>query len=200
MLRLIHNQVGLGAILVDDIDDQLPNKEVYRMGSTADPKAYKRNGYANEPKQKSYIPRVKAGEPTIQGYIDLNDTDRVVRSAGGGKIAGLQKAGLISVVTFVPSDLATPTVATAASNTPGAGDLTITGTKFLSLTPDVTSVILTGTGAITLTQSQITGGGGTVTDISIFIPAALVPGIAAVTTFAVVRADGKLSTPAVALT
>lgn len=199
MLRLIHNQVGLGALLVDDIDDQLPNKEVHRMGSTADPKAYKRDGYANEPKQKSYIPRVKPGDPTIAGYIDLKETDRVTRSAGGGKIAGLTRAGLITVVSFSPSDLSTPTVATADLGTPGVGDLTITGTGFTSLTPDITSVILTGTGAITLTQTQIVTGGGTVSDTSIFIPAALIPGVALVTTFAAVRADGNTSSPAVAL-
>ena len=200
MLRLTHNQVGLGAILVDDLDDQLPNKEVHRMGSTADPKAYKRDGYANEPKQKAYIPRVKAGEPTIPGFIDVKETDRVTRSAGGGKIAGLQRAGLISVVSFVPSDLATPTVAVADLGTPGVGDLTITGTGFLSLTPDVTSVILTGTGAITLTSTQITSGGGSVSNTSIVILAASIPGVALATTSAKVRADGNTSTPAIVLT
>lgn len=196
MLRLIHNQVGLGAILVDDIDDQLPNKEVQRMGSVADPKAYKRDGYANEPKQPSYIPRVKAGEPTIKGYIDLKETDRVTRSAGDGKIAGLQRAGLISVVSFVPSDLTTPTVATADLGTPGAGDLTITGTGFLSLTPDVTSVIITGTGAQTIPATLF----NSISDTTIVILAANVPGVALTTSFAAVRADGKTSSPAVALT
>jgi hypothetical protein len=196
MLRLIHNQVGLGALYVDDIDDGLPNKEVHRMGSTADPKAYKRDGYANEPKQPSYIPRVKAGEPTIPGYIDLNETDRVTRSAGGGKIAGLQQAGLISVVSFVPSNLATPTVVTADLGTPGVGDLTITGTGFLSLTPDVTSVIITGTGAQTIPASLF----NSINDTTIVILAANVPGVALTTSFAKVRADGKTSTPAVALT
>lgn len=200
MLRLIHSQVGLGAITVDDIDDGLPNKSVHRMGSTADPKAYKRDGYANEPKQPSYVPRVKASEPTIPGYIDLHETDRVTRSAGGGKIAGLVRAGLISVVSFVPSDLSTPTVATADLGTPGPGDLTITGTGFLSLTPDVTSVILTGTGAITLTSAQIISGGGSVSNTAIVILAASIPGVALATTFAAVRADGNTSSPAVALT
>lgn len=200
MLRLIHSQVGLGAISVDDIDDGLPNKSVHRMGSTADPKAYKRDGYANEPKQKSYVPRVKASEPTIPGYIDLFETDRVTRSAGGGKIAGLVRAGLISVVSFVPSDLSTPTVATADLDTPGPGDLTITGTGFLSLTPDITSVILTGTGAITLTSAQIIAGGGSVSDTAIVILAADIPGVALTTTSAAVRADGNTSSPAVALT
>jgi hypothetical protein len=190
----------LGAISVDDIDDGLPNKAVHRMGSTADPKAYKRDGYANEPKQPSYIPRVKASEPTIPGYIDLYETDRVTRSAGGGKIAGLVRANLVSVVSFVPSDLATPTVAVADLGTPGPGDLTITGTGFLSLTPDVTSVIITGTGAITLTSAQIIAGGGSVANTIIVILAASIPGVALVTSFAAVRADGNTSTPAVVLT
>ena len=196
MLRLIHSQVGLGALLVDDIDDQLPNKRAHRMGSTADPKAYKRDGYANEPKQKSYIPRVKAAEPTIPGSIDLKETDRVTRSAGGGKIAGLTRAGLISVVSFVPSDLATPTVVTADLGTPGVGDLTITGTGFVSLTPDVTSVVITGTGAQTIPASLF----NSINNTTIVILAANVPGVALATSFAKVRADGNTSTPAVALT
>lgn len=196
MLRLIHNQVGLGGILVDDLDDGLPNKEVQRMGSVADPKAYKRDGYANEPKQPSYIPRVKAGEPTIAGYIDLKETDRVTRSAAGGKIAGLVRAGLITVVSFVPSDLTTPTVATANLGTPGAGDLTITGTGFLSLTPDVTSVVITGTGAQIIPATLF----NSISDTVIVILAVNVPGVALVTSFAQVRADGKTSTPAVVLT
>jgi hypothetical protein len=199
MLRLIHNQVGLGSLLVDDLDDQLPNKEVHRLGSTADPKAYKRDGYANEPKQKCYIPRVKAGEPTIQGYIDLKETDRVTRSSSLGKIEGLRRAGLISVVSFSPGDLAAPTLAVADLGTPGVGDLTLTGTNFVSLTPDLTSVIITGTGAITLTQTQIIAGAGTVAATSIFIPAALIPGLAVATSFAQVRADGQTTSPAVAL-
>jgi len=196
MFRLIHSQVGLGALSVDDIDDGLPNKEVHRMGSTADPKAYKRDGYANEPKQPSYIPRVKATEPTIPGYIDLKETDRVIRSVGGGKIAGLQRAGLISVVSFVPSDLATPTVATADLGTPGVGDLTITGTGFLSLSPDVTSVIITGTGAQTIPASLF----NSINATTIVILAANVPGVVLTASLAKVRADGATSTPAVALT
>jgi len=196
MFRLIHSQVGLGALSVDDIDDGLPNKEVHRMGSTADPKAYKRDGYANEPKQPSYIPRVKATEPTIPGYIDLKEMDRVIRSVGGGKIAGLQRAGLISVVSFVPSDLATPTVATADLGTPGVGDLTITGTGFLSLSPDVTSVIITGTGAQTIPASLF----NSINATTIVILAANVPGVVLTASLAKVRADGATSTPAVALT
>ena len=69
MFRLIHNQTIQNGILVDDIDDGLPNKEVHRLGSTADPKAYVRDGYANKVKQPCYIPysRASVGFPTIPG-------------------------------------------------------------------------------------------------------------------------------------
>lgn len=195
MLRLIHNQTVAGAILVDDIDDGLPNKTVHRLGSTADPNAYARDGYANAPKQPCYVPRTQAGEgfPLIQGYISLNETQRVTLSAGKGKIKGLQDAGLIDVVSLVAADVAAPTLTLANLDAPGAGDLTLTGTVFLSVLPDVTSVILTGTGAITLTAAEITTGGGTVGATSIVIPAALIPGVATTTTFAQVQANEQLT-------
>jgi hypothetical protein len=191
MLRLIHTQTTQGAILVDDIDDGLPNKTAHRLGSNADPKAYDRDGYANSPKQKCYVPRTKPGTPTIQGYIDLKQTDRVALSAGKGKIKKLKDAGLITVVSLTAADLSAPTVASAAIDTPGAGDVTITGTNMLSVSPNFTTVTFTGTGAVTLTQSQITTGGGTVGNTSIVIPAALVPGVAATTTSVKVRADDQ---------
>jgi riboflavin synthase len=199
MLRLIHKQVNLGAILVDDIDDGLPNKTVHRMGTVGDPKAYPRDGYANKAKQQCYIPHNKPTDPTLPGFIDVFETDRVTHSAGKGKISGLQRAGLIDVTVFSESDIGTPAVTLAALGVPGAGDLTITGTKLLSLAPDYTSVVITGTGAVTLTQADILAAAGTISDTSIFIPAALVPGIAAATSFVVVHADDKLSTPALAV-
>lgn len=191
MLRLIHAQTTQGAILVDDIDDGLPNKNVRRL--SGDPKAYNRDGYANAPKQKCYIPRVKASNPALPGYIDLEETPRVTHSATSGKIAGLQRKGLITVVSLVASDLATPNITLANLDAPGAGDLTISGTGFLSVSPEVSSVVLTGTGAITLTQTQITSGGGTFGNTSIVIPAALIPGVATTTTSARVSADAQTS-------
>jgi hypothetical protein len=56
MLRVIHNQTVVGGIIVDDIDDGLPNKEVHRLGSSAYPKQYVRDGYAGKAKQPCYIP------------------------------------------------------------------------------------------------------------------------------------------------
>lgn len=199
MLRLIHAQTVQGGILVDDIDDGLPNKTAHRLGSSGDPKAYKRDGYANGPKQRSYVPRRKATDTTVAGYIDLNETQSVLLSAKNGKIAGLQRAGLVTIVSLVASDLATPTLATAVLDDPTAGDLTLTGTGFLSVAPDVTKVTITGTGAVVLTSTQITTGGGTVSNTSIVIPAALVPGIAVTTSSARVTADA-LNSPVVVLT
>lgn len=193
MLRLIHTQSVQGGILVDDIDDQLPNKTAHRMGSTADPKAYARDGYANSPKQKCYVPRTKPGNPLIAGYIDLNQTPRVTLSAGQGKIAKLRQAGYITIVSLTAADLAAPVVTNAQIDVPGVGDVTITGTDFLSVAPNDSTVIVTGTGAVTLTRNQIVVGGGTFTGTSIVIPAALVPGVAAGTTSVKVNADDQNS-------
>lgn len=193
MLRLIHTQTVQGSILVDDIDDGLPNKTAHRLGSTADPKAYARDGYANSPKQPCYVPRVKATNPLLAGYIDVNETSRVTLSAGQGKISKLLAAGLVSVVSFTASDLAVPVVTLATLDAPAPGDLTITGTGFLSLAPNDSVVVITGTGAVTLTRSQIVVGGGTFTDVSIVILAALVPGIALATSFASVVSDDNPS-------
>lgn len=197
MLRVVHAQTVLGAIRVDDIDDGLPNKDYNRLGSTADPKAYHRDGYANADKQPCYVPRVKAGETTIPGYIDLRETQRVKLSAGKGKIAKLVTAGLVSVVSFTNTDIVTPVVSAAAAASPGAGDVTITGTGFLSVSPDISTVTLAGAGVgvggVTLTRTQILAGtGGAFTDTSIVIDTLLIPGFAAGDTVRV-RADGRQS-------
>ena len=195
MLRLIHSQTQQGALLVDDIDDGLPNKTAHRMGSTADPKAYARDGYANKPKQSCYIPRVKPTDSTIAGYIDLEETARVLHSAGGGKILGLQAASLISVVSFVESDLDAPVITGVTLDSPAAGDVTIDGTSFLSVLPEITSVTLAGAGVgnVTLTAAQILAvSPGAVGDTQIIIDSTLIPGLAPLDTVTV-RADAQNS-------
>lgn len=197
MLRLIHNQTVQGGIVIDDIDDGLPNKQVHRLGSTADPKAYKRDGYANEPKQKCYIPRTHAANTSLPGYIDLKETQRVTLSAGKGKIAGLVQSGLISMVSLVESDLAEPVITTATIDAPDTGDITIAGTGFLSVQPQTTSVHLTGAGVgdVTLTMAQIIAvSPGAVTDTEIIIDATLVPSLAAGDEVTV-TADAQTSDP-----
>ncbi len=183
MLRLIHSQTVQGGILVDDIDDGLPNKEVHRLGSTADPKAYVRDGYANKPKQSCYVPYSQAskGFPTIPGYINVNQTDRVTLSAGKGKIYKLSTAPgspkLISVVSLTAAQIAKPAI-TGGTTTGGTGPATVTGTTFTSVSPDITTVFFAqGTGATapvpaSLTAAQIIAATGTVTATSISIPAA----------------------------
>jgi hypothetical protein len=196
MLRLIHTQKVQGSIILDDIDDGLPNKAVHRLGSTGDPKAYDRDGYANSPKQRCYIPRRKLTDPTVAGYIDLKQTERVTLSAGKGKIKKFQDAGLILVVAFVEADLATPVISPGGAQlgVPGVGDVTLTGTSFLSLGPDTSYVLVTGTGGpLILSRSAIVTSGGTFTDMSVVILAALIPGVVATTTFVKVLADDKLS-------
>lgn len=175
MLRLIHAQTVSGAILVDDIDDGLPNKAFHRLGSNADPKAAGQATTAGAPKQPCYVPRSMAntGFPTVPGYIDLRETQRVVFSAGRGKILKMADAGLISTVDLVAADIAAPTLTVANEGAPGAGDLTLTGTNMVSVSPDITTVIVTGVGAITLTAADILNGSGTVTATSIVIPSAL---------------------------
>lgn len=193
MLRIIHSQTVSGAILVDDIDDGLPNKEVHRLGSTADPKAYPRDGYANKVKQSCYVTYAKPSDATLPGYITINQTNKVLLSAGKGKIKKMQTAGLVSVVSLVQSDLATPVVTAAHLGVPGAGDLTLAGTTFLSVAPNITKVVITGSGAITLTKAQIIAGGGSVSNIAIVIPAANIPGVAITTSSVKVVANDLTS-------
>lgn len=193
MKRLIHAQQGTGAILIDDIDDGLPNKTAHRLGSTADPNAVAKDGYANAPKQGSYVPYAKKTDSTVKGYLDLQETTRVTFSAERGKIAGFLRAGKISVVDLVASDLTAPTTSSAAIDTPATGDVTIAGTGFLSVSPEVTTVIFAGTGVgskKTLTSAQIVTGGGSVGATSIVIKAASVAGLVVGDTVKV-RANAK---------
>jgi hypothetical protein len=195
MKRLIHNQLGLGALLVDDIDDGLPNKTAHRLGGTADPNAYQRDGYANAAKQPCYVPRVKAGEETVAGFIDLNETQRVILSAEQGKISGLQQAGLITIVDLVAADIVVSAISGATLGAPAAGDVTIAGTTFLSVSPDITTVHLAGAGVgdVTLTQTEIEAvAPGAVGATSIVIDSTLVPSLAVGDTIQV-RANGLLS-------
>ncbi len=158
MIRLIHAQTTLGPILIADIDDGLPNKTASRLGGAGDPRAYERDGYANKPKQPCYVPRLKPSDPSIAGYIDLNETNRVQLSAAKGKIKQFQNAGYISVVSFVASDLGAPTLATAVVNAT-TRVLTLTGTKLLSLAPNYTSLsIVTGKASLLVVGADANGG------------------------------------------
>jgi len=201
MLRIIHAQTVGGPLLLDDIDDGLPNKQVKRLGSSADPNAYARDGYANAPKQPCYIPYTNLADSTQPGYIDLEETSRVTHSAHSGKVKGFQDSGMVTVVSFLASDLTTPVITDAEIDVPAAGDLTIDGTDFLSISPDVTVVDLWGAGVggtavapgVTLTAAQIIAvSPGAVGDTQIVIDATLMASLAA-GDFARVTADGNAS-------
>lgn len=208
MLRIIHSQTVGGPLYLDDIDDGLPNKQVKRLGDTADPNAYARDGYANAAKQECYIPNTNPADAAQPGYIDLEETERVTHSAHNGKIKGFQDASMVSVVSFVASDLATPVITAAEIDLPAVGDLQVDGTDFLSIAPDVTTVELWGAGvggtsaapAVTLTAAQILAvTPGAVGDTQIIIDATLMPSLAA-GDLVRVTADGNASNNEVIVT
>jgi hypothetical protein len=210
MLRLTHNQTISGSILVNDIDDGLPNKTARRgvarekvsgspvliAGGILAPANSRLDGNSlggrdkstlpgvNFSKQKCYIPKYKilpngTHDTSIAGFIDIAESDRVLLSQDHGVIAALASTisgkptyPLITVTSFSSSDLAAPTISAANIAAGGTYILTITGTKFLSLAPDVSSVRI---GTTTLSATQITTAGGTFTDTSIVIPEALIP-------------------------
>jgi hypothetical protein len=152
------------------------------------------------------------------------ETDAVKKSYLFGNLAGYRAAtfnpdprrepalangAAISIVQddgSTPFAFAAPVITTADKDTPGAGDLRITGTDLGPYGLFTFTVVLTGTGTPSygtkrLTQAQIVAGGGSinVAGTIINIPAALVPGIANTTTFARVQVNDMLSA-AVALT
>jgi hypothetical protein len=89
-----------------------------------------------------------------------------------------------------------PIITTADLDTPGAGDLTITGTGLGSDEREETTVHLFNatTGySKTLLQKFIEAGGGSVSDTAVFIPAALIPGATVTTTTAQVRVRQRVS-------
>ena len=198
MLRLAHNQVSTGGILINDVDDGLPNKTAKR--GVGDKDKYQRDGNSlggpdkstatdvNNPKQKCYIPywKILSNNPltystSIPGFIDVVESDRVLISQNQGVIAGLVNhlasdgvtpQPLISVTSFVAADVAAPTITSAVL---AAGDtyaLTLVGTGFTSLAPDVSSVTV---GTTIISATAIIAASGTFTDTSIVIPESLLP-------------------------
>lgn len=131
LVRVINSQVirpGLirtGSILLDKIDES--------QGNSDSPP------YAQIRKQKLYVPYTDPVTSSFAGYTDLVQTDNVRLAADHpkGVIAGLVAEGYVTAFKFQSSLVATPVVTNAVVT---AGDVTITGTTFLSLTPTVTSV------------------------------------------------------------
>jgi hypothetical protein len=219
MLRLAHTQVSTGGILINDIDDGLPNKTAKR--GVGDKNKYQRDGNSlggndksvatdvNNPKQKCYIPywKILSNNPpthstTIRGYIDVAESDRVLISQDRGVIYGLSHKSpspLITVTSFTPADVAAPTISGAVIAAGGAYTLTISGTNFTSLAPDLSSVLI---GTTTLSAAAIAAAvGGTFSATSIVIPESLLPsGITIGTSTVSVTADNQTVTRAITVT
>lgn len=158
LIRLIHAQQTFGPLVVWDIEDGMPRKELAYLE-----------------KQPIYIDYSDSSNPSLPGHIDLVPTGKVLMSINNGQIAGFLSQDYIQIPIDIPSGTIEKPVITNVLV--GASNLTIAGTDFISILPYVTSVSITGPGAITLTQSQITAVGGTVASTSIVIPNALIPGV-----------------------
>lgn len=203
MLRLAHTQVSQGGIIINDIDDGLPNKTAKR--GVGDKNKYQRDGNSlggpdkstgvdvNNPKQKCYIPfwKILSNNPltystSIPGYIDVSESDRVLMSQDRGVISGLVNhmasdgvtpQPLISVTSFSSSDVASPSITTSILDAGNTYHLTISGANFTSLAPDVSSVKI---GNTTLSATAIAAAaGGTFSDSSIVVPESLLPTVTA---------------------
>jgi hypothetical protein len=109
-------------------------------------------GYAQRAKFPIYVPYTNPSDPSVAGYLDLPPTDEVLLAQSGkGNLRRLATDGRISITAFNSSLTATPTTTNAVF---GSGNLTITGTNFTSLSPDVTYVILTTPGGVVQTIRQ----------------------------------------------
>jgi len=114
--------------------------------------------------------------------------------ATGAAIVCLNDDGVTSY-----NGVAAPVLTNAQTNTPGAGALRLTGTALAPYGSYKVRVSLHGTGAIILTDTQILGAGGSLTNTQINIPASLIPGVAASTTTAYVEVNGMLTNGFVAV-
>lgn len=190
LARVVNEQVlpqGIsrdGSILLDKIDKSQGNSE--------------NPPYAQVSKQKLYVPYVNPIDTAVQGYVDLVQTDEVMLNLDPvkGSIGGLANTTPphVSVTLFNSALIATPGLTTAVD---GAGDVTITGTTLLSVSPDRTRVYLTNASGVVQIIEEADFNTHTAT--SIVILDADITGAPATTWFAQVFANSKLS-PLVQLT
>jgi len=174
LVRVVHQQLLVRSILLDKIDVSQSNFEMY----------------AQHPKQQIYVPYVNPLDTSVKGYTDLVETDEVLLAMQPkGTIGGLSTAGQISYSVISSSLIAAPVVTVAHD---AAGSLTLTGTTFLSVSPDVTYATLTNLLGVSqkIPQSAFTSIGAT----SIVIPNGVVTiGVPTVGWTVVVQANSKQS-------
>lgn len=127
----------------------------------------------------------------IAALFENDDVDAVqlLQTGFAGASQGTRFCGFVLVFLVVVD----PTIVDATLD--GPGDLTINGTNFLSTLPNTkTSVLITGPGVgndLNLTQAEIVAGGGSVSDVTIVIPAALLGTTAAGDTVEVFSNGGE---------
>lgn len=174
LLRVVNKQTLRRSILLDKIDRSQGNFE----------------GYALRAKQKLYVPYVNPLDTSVNGYVDLVPTDEVLlQAAPKGAIAGLVAAGRVTMTAFSSSLTVAPAISSAAN---AAGVMTIGGTTFLSLLPDVTYVTLTNTGGSSQVISQSNFSVQTTTQIQI-LDGVVTIGVPGVGWKAKVQANSKVS-------
>ncbi|HED06032.1 MAG TPA: hypothetical protein ENI61_05045 [Ignavibacteria bacterium] len=121
-----------GSILLDKIDKSQGNSE--------------QPPYAQVAKQKLYVPYVNNLDPAVKGYSDLVQTDEVILQldATNGSIGTLANTvpPVVSISLVASNLLSTSTVSAGVHALPAAGDITISGTTFLSVSPDRTRIYL----------------------------------------------------------
>lgn len=150
LVRVINQQILNRSILLDKIDRSQGNF----------------TSYAQRAKQKLYVPYKNPLDLAVKGYVDLVPTDEVLlHLRNDGVIKKLADSGYASYSQFSSSLITTPVI-TAATN--AAGDTTIDGTTFFSVSPDVTYV--TFTNLIGQTQKVPQSAFGSYTTLQIMIP------------------------------
>ncbi len=120
-----------GSILLDKIDKSQGNSE--------------QPPYAQVAKQKLYIPYTNPLDIAVKGYSDLVQTDEVILQLDtNGSIGMLANTvpPVVSISLVASNLLAVSTISAGVHATPAAGDITISGTTFLSVSPDRTRIYL----------------------------------------------------------
>ncbi len=162
LLRVINQQTlpqGLsrnGSILLDKIDRS--------QGNSSSPP------YAQNRKQKVYVPYKNPLNVAVKGYTDLVQTDEVMLAAeADGSIGGLLTTvpARVAVAVVASNLIKTPTLASATNANPTV----LTGTTFLSVAPDVTYAEVTNlSGVKQLIPSSAFTGGAPTSATSISVP------------------------------
>lgn len=133
-LRLTHNGLAtspqnLNPILLADLDLENAEKADKRQRNPAN-------------KQPAYVPQVNLFDSAQPGYIDLRISNRVQQSFEVGNIRQAIDEGWLLGVFFDDTTLTPPVVTNVALSGSISGTLTVTGTGFLSIAPDVSALLM----------------------------------------------------------